>query len=285
MKQTRAALYVRVSTGEQNTEAQERALKDYVKRRGWTVLKIYRDKGMSGAKASRRGLDEMLSDCRRRQVDVVALWKFDRFARSLKNLIAGLELCRALGIDFVSVTEAIDTSLPAGEMLFQMIGAVAQFERSLIAERVRSGLANARANGKILGRPPLRKLTRSEIADLRRQGAHAEVPFRLLAKKFGVSVWTAHKLCQRVNRLTTEFAGEVAIFSPNYAQIRPKNSMKEPESSPGSAREESGSPHAVPNPEFCTVFSERMSISVGPHRLYAEGCPRGVYQTALGDEL
>jgi DNA invertase Pin-like site-specific DNA recombinase len=195
MKQTRAALYVRVSTGEQNTEAQERALKDYVQRRGWTVQKIYRDKGMSGAKASRPGLDEMLKDCRRRHVDVVVVWRFDRFARSLKNLIAGLELCRALGIDFVSVTEAIDTSLPAGEMLFQMIGAVAQFERSLIAERVRSGLVNARANGKILGRPPLRKLTRKEIADLRRQRAHAEVPFRLLAKKFGVSVWTAHKLC------------------------------------------------------------------------------------------
>ena len=112
-----------------------------------------------------------------------------------KNLIAGLELCRALGIDFVSVTEAVDTSLPAGEMLFQMIGAVAQFERSLIAERVKSGLANARANGKILGRPPLRKLPSKEIADLRRQRAHGKVTFRMLAERFGVSVWTAHKLC------------------------------------------------------------------------------------------
>jgi DNA invertase Pin-like site-specific DNA recombinase len=156
--------------------------------------KIYRDK-CTGATASRPGLDELLRDCRRRSVDVVVVWKFDRFARSLRNLIAGLELCRALGIDFVSVTEAVDTSLPAGEMLFQMIGAVAQFERSLIAERVKSGLANARANGKTLGRPPLRRLTRNEIADLRRQRTHAEVPFRLLAKKFGVSVWTAHKLC------------------------------------------------------------------------------------------
>jgi DNA invertase Pin-like site-specific DNA recombinase len=95
--------------------------------------------------------------------------EFDRFARSLKHLIAGLELRRALGIDFVSVTEAVDTSLPAGEMLFQMIGAVAQFERSLIRERVKSGLANARANGKILGRPPLRRLTRTEVASLKRQ--------------------------------------------------------------------------------------------------------------------
>jgi hypothetical protein len=105
-------------------------------------------------------------------MDVVVVWKFDRSARSLKNLIAGLELCRALGIDFVSVTEAVDTSLPTGEMLFpemrfQMIGAVAQCERPLIAERVRSSLANARAKGKILGRPPLRRLTQKEMADLK----------------------------------------------------------------------------------------------------------------------
>ena len=194
-RQKQAALYVRVSTGEQNTEAQERGLKDYVQGRGWTMHKIYRDKGISGAKASRPGLDEMLKDCRRGMVDVVVVWKFDRFARSLKNLIAGLELCRALGIDFVSVTEAIDTSLPAGEMLFQMIGAVAQFERSLIAERVKSGLANARANGRVLGRPPLCTLSRKQVADLRRRRAHENLPFRELAKEFGVSLWTAHRLC------------------------------------------------------------------------------------------
>ena len=199
MKKKRAALYVRVSSGEQHTEMQERALREYVQRRGWLPHKIYRDK-RTGATASRPGLDELLKDCRRRSIDVIVVWKFDRFARSLKNLIAGLELCRALGIDFVSVTEAVDTSLPAGEMLFQMIGAVAQFERSLIAERVKSGLANARANGKILGRPPLRKLTDKEIANLRRQRKHAKVTFRFLAKTFGVSVWTAHRLCAgRVN--------------------------------------------------------------------------------------
>jgi DNA invertase Pin-like site-specific DNA recombinase len=194
MKQKRAALYVRVSSGEQHTEMQERALREYVQRRGWVLHKVYRDK-RTGATANRPGLDELLKDCRRRSIDVVVVWKFDRFARSLKNLIAGLELCRALGIDFVSVTEAVDTSLPAGEMLFQMIGAVAQFERSLIAERVRSGLANARANGKVLGRPPLRKLTGKEIADLRKQRAREKVSFRILAHTFGVSVWTAHRLC------------------------------------------------------------------------------------------
>ena len=94
-----------------------------------------------------------MKDCRRRAIDVVVVSKFDRFARSLKTLISGLELCRAFGIDFVSGTEAVDTPLPAGEMLFQMIGAVAQFERSLISERVKSGLDHARKNGQILGRP------------------------------------------------------------------------------------------------------------------------------------
>src|SRR5258708_24170834 len=104
MKQKRAALSVRVSTGKQHTEMQERALRDYVERRAWVLPKIYRDK-CTGATASRPGLDELnlLKDCRHRSIDVVVVWKFDRFARSLKNLIAGLELCRALGIGFVPV--------------------------------------------------------------------------------------------------------------------------------------------------------------------------------------
>jgi DNA invertase Pin-like site-specific DNA recombinase len=195
MKKKRAALYMRVSSGEQNTEAQERALREYVRRRDWTIHRVYRDQGLSGANPNRPALNEMLKDCRRGSVDVVVVWKFDRFARSLKALISGLELCRSLGIDFVSVTEAVDTSLPAGELVFQMIGAVAQFERSLIGERVKSGLANAKAKGKVLGRPPLRKLSRSESRQLRQEREQRTVPFRVLAKKFGVSVWTAHSLC------------------------------------------------------------------------------------------
>jgi DNA invertase Pin-like site-specific DNA recombinase len=196
MKLKRAAAYVRVSSFDQNTEAQETALREYIQRRGWTLHKIYRDEGISGTKASRPALDELLKDCRRKAVDVVVVWKFDRFARSLNTLVSGLELCRALGIDFVSVTEAVDTSLPMGELMFQIIGAISQFERSLIAERVRSGLANARAKGKILGRPPLRRLTRNEKVALRRERSHGKLPFRSLAKKFGVSVWTAHRLCE-----------------------------------------------------------------------------------------
>ena len=195
MRAKRAALYIRVSTNEQDTRAQERALREYVQRRGWKIQKIYRDQGRTGSSARRPALNELQKDCRRGSVDVVVVWKFDRFARSLNALISGLELCRSLGIDFVSVTETVDTSLPAGELVFQMIGAVAQFERSLIAERVKSGLANARANGKVLGRPPLRKLTQKEATELRRQRRQNHVPFRDLAKQFGVTVWTAHRLC------------------------------------------------------------------------------------------
>jgi DNA invertase Pin-like site-specific DNA recombinase len=122
--------------------------------------------------------------------------KFDRFARSLKQLLNALELFRTLGIGFVSCTEAIDTSLPHGEMLFQIIGAIAQWERSLIVERVRAGLQHARNHGKRLGRPPLRVLTAGEIAQLRRERSRTKMPFRLLAAKCGITVFTAHTLVQ-----------------------------------------------------------------------------------------
>ena len=140
MKAKKAAIYTRVSTTDQHPEMQEEELRDYVARRNWTIHQVYTDKGISGAVEKRPGLDAMMNDCRRRKVDVVVVWKFDRFARSLKQLLNALELFRELGIGFVSCTEAIDTSLPHGEMLFQIIGAIAQWERSLIAERVRAGL-------------------------------------------------------------------------------------------------------------------------------------------------
>jgi DNA invertase Pin-like site-specific DNA recombinase len=168
---------------------------EYVKRRGWNLCKIYCDKGISGATEKRPALDALLSDCRRGKADVVVVWKFDRFARSLKQLLSALELFRGLGIDFVSATEGLDSSLPQGEMLFQMIGAVSQFERSLIGERVRAGLQHARAIGKRLGRPPLKRLTPKELAELKSQHRKNNVPFRALATKFGISVWTCHKLC------------------------------------------------------------------------------------------
>jgi DNA invertase Pin-like site-specific DNA recombinase len=195
MKAMRAAIYTRVSTLDQHPEMQEQELRDYVARRNWTLHQIYTDKGVSGAVEKRPGLNALLTDGRRQKYDVCVVWKFDRFARSLKQLLNALELFRELGIGFVSCTEAIDTSLPHGEMLFQIIGAIAQWERSLIAERVKAGLQHARSQGKKLGRPSLRQLTSAEIAQLKKERKQKQVPYRALAKKYGVSVFSAHQLC------------------------------------------------------------------------------------------
>ncbi|HZQ17452.1 MAG TPA: recombinase family protein [Terriglobales bacterium] len=195
MTKKKIGIYTRVSTMEQHPEIQKRELLEFIARRGWTDYKLYCDKGISGATEKRPQLNALLDDCRRRRIDVVIVWKFDRFARSLKQLLNALDLFRHLGIDFISCTEAIDTSLPHGEMLFQIIGAIAQWERSLIAERVRAGLELARQKGKRLGRPATRILTPADISRLRKDRKQNRIPFRDLAKNYGVSLWTAHRLC------------------------------------------------------------------------------------------
>jgi DNA invertase Pin-like site-specific DNA recombinase len=193
----KAALYARVSSADQHPEVQEEELRRYIKSRGWALYKVYVDRGVSGTREKRPALDVLLGDCQRRRVDVVVVWKFDRFARSLRQLVNALELFRKLGIAFVSCTEAIDTSLPHGEMIFQIIGAIAQWERSLIAERVKAGLQHARSQGKRLGRPALRVLNPQEISALRKERARAKTPFRTLASKYGISVFAAYKLCTK----------------------------------------------------------------------------------------
>jgi DNA invertase Pin-like site-specific DNA recombinase len=196
LKTKRAAVYTRVSTLDQHPEIQEHDLVDYIARRNWDLCKVYTDKGVSGATERRPALDTLLEDCRRGKVDVVVVWKFDRFARSLKQLLNSLELFRTLGIGFVSCTEAIDTSLPHGEMLFQIIGAIAQWERSLIGERVRAGLQHARSQGKRLGRPPLRSSvwTPKEVEKLRKERKLTGKPYRTLAADYGTSTWQVHRL-------------------------------------------------------------------------------------------
>jgi DNA invertase Pin-like site-specific DNA recombinase len=195
MGMKKVAMYTRVSTFDQHPEMQRQELAEYIKRRGWSLYKEYTDKGVSGAVERRPALDALLNDGRLKKFDLVVVWKFDRFARSLKQLLNALELFRTLGIGFVSCTEAIDTSLPHGEMLFQIIGAIAQWERSLIAERVKAGLQHARSQGKRLGRPPLRVLTPEDVAKLRKERTRTKAPFRTLATKWGLSVWTVHRLC------------------------------------------------------------------------------------------
>lgn len=146
------ALYARVSTLDQNCEMQLQDLRRFAGQR-FGQAHEYVDVGVSGAQRRRPQLDTLLADAHRRRFDVVLVWKFDRFARSLKHLIDSLEEFRALGIDFVSYTEGVDTTTPSGQLLFHVVGAVAQFERDLIAERVRAGIAHARAMGKRIGRP------------------------------------------------------------------------------------------------------------------------------------
>lgn len=146
------ALYARVSTLDQNCEVQLEDLRLFADKRFARYCE-YTDAGVSGTQRHRPQLDALMRDARRRLFDVVLVWKFDRFARSLKHLIESLDEFNALGIDFISLTEGIDTTTPAGQLLFHIVGAVAQFERDLIVERVRAGMAHARAMGKRIGRP------------------------------------------------------------------------------------------------------------------------------------
>src|SRR5256885_9059753 len=152
---TRVAVYARVSTLNhgQDVGLQTRELRQFAEARGWTVGGEYIDAGVSGAKDSRPELNRLMADAHKRRFDVVCVWRFDRFARSVSHLLRALETFKALGIDFVSFSEQMDTSTPAGKMVFTVLGAVAELERSLTVERVRAGLRNARAKGKTLGRP------------------------------------------------------------------------------------------------------------------------------------
>ncbi len=167
----RVALYARVSTKNngQDPETQLIALREFANTRGFEVSDEYIDVGISGAKDRRPELDRLMKDVRRRKVDAVLVARFDRFARSTKHLVLALEEFNALGVDFISLNESVDTSTPMGRMVFTVIAAVAELERSLIRERVMMGLDRARRQGKRLGRPQ-RIVDRRRIADLRSKG-------------------------------------------------------------------------------------------------------------------
>ena len=154
MKPKRVALYFRISTGDQTSDLQKDELTEYCERRGWEIVGPYRDV-MSGAKDKRPNLDKLMADARRRRFDAVCVWKFDRFARSTSHLLKALEEFSGLGIDFISLTEAVDTSTPVGKMVFTILGSVAELERSVIRERVISGQKAARRRGVKFGRKPV----------------------------------------------------------------------------------------------------------------------------------
>jgi DNA invertase Pin-like site-specific DNA recombinase len=186
----RAAIYARVSTNNgQDPTVQTRELRDYCQRRGLEIAGEYVDIGVSGAKDSRPELNRLLADAHLRRFDAVAVWKFDRFARSVSHLLRALETFNALGIAFFSLSEQIDTSTPMGKMVFTVLGAVAELERSLIRERVKAGIRNAKAKGKHVGRPKV-VLDRSQIARLRAHG----LSWLTVGKRLGVGEATVRRV-------------------------------------------------------------------------------------------
>jgi DNA invertase Pin-like site-specific DNA recombinase len=178
---------------------QTRELEQFAEARGWRLVDSYLDLGISGSKDKRPELDRLMADAHRRKFDVVIVWKFDRFARSVSHLLRALETFNALGISFVSLSEQMDTTTPAGKMVFTVLGAVAELERSLIAERVRAGLRNARAKGKTLGRPRV-FVDALQIARLRASGAS----WPSIARQLGVSVGTVFKTAHSLSKIPTK---------------------------------------------------------------------------------
>jgi DNA invertase Pin-like site-specific DNA recombinase len=190
IKSKRVALYARVSTLNhgQDPEVQLQELRAYCERRGFEIVGEYVDKGISGSRERRPALDKLMAVCRKRLVDAVVVYRYDRFARSLRQLVNALEEFNSLAIDFVSLHEGVDTSSPNGRLFFGIFASIAQFERELIRDRVRSGLAAARAKGKHIGRPRVDVDVR-RIASLRRQGCSwAEI-----TRETGVSKGTAQR--------------------------------------------------------------------------------------------
>jgi DNA invertase Pin-like site-specific DNA recombinase len=189
----RVAIYARVSTTNgQSPEMQLSDLREYASRRGWEVFAEYVDNGVSGTKESRPELNRLMADAHRRHFDVVLCWKIDRFGHSLKHLVNALADLDSYGIAFVSLRDNLDLSTPSGRLMFQIIGAMAEFERSLVQERVRAGLRNAKLKGKTLGRPPL-ALDRGRITRLRDSGAS----IRGISAQLGISASTVHKALQQ----------------------------------------------------------------------------------------
>jgi DNA invertase Pin-like site-specific DNA recombinase len=189
----RVALYARVSTANhgQDPKMQTNELTEYCAQRGWEIAAEYVDIGISGTKEKRPELDLMMLEASKGRFDVVAVWRFDRFARSTSHLLKALETFKKLGIEFVSLREQIDTSTPTGKMIFTVLGAVAELERSLIIERVRSGLRNARAKGKTLGKPKRDDVDVDKIKKLRAGG----MSWRGISQRVGVPVSTCRERC------------------------------------------------------------------------------------------
>ena len=189
MKYKTAAIYARVSTDKQKVDMQVEELKVYIRKRGFQTGQLYVDQGFTGGNLQRPAFVRMLSDAHKRTFDVLIVWKLDRLSRSLKDLITTLETLGSLGIDFISYDNSLDTSTPTGKLVFHVVGSVAEFERDIIRERVRAGLANARRNGKRLGRPSILAKVSGKIHILKENG----LSNRAIARKVGVGEATVRR--------------------------------------------------------------------------------------------
>jgi len=198
MNAERVAIYARVSTAVgQHVEMQLAELREFAARRGWHVVDEYVDHA-SGAKESRPALNRLMADAHRRRFDAVVVWKLDRFGRSLRHLVNALAEFEAIGVAFVSIRDNLDLGTPAGRLMFQIIGAMAEFERSLIQERVRAGLRHARAKGKRLGRPRV-IADAAKITALRASGAS----WRAISEKLGMGIGTLYKAVRQCSGKVT----------------------------------------------------------------------------------
>ncbi|HLZ12538.1 MAG TPA: recombinase family protein [Candidatus Acidoferrum sp.] len=191
-KQKRVAVYCRVSKLDQNPDLQFRELREYAKRRDWKITEFV-DHGITGAEARRPRLAAMNEALFRHEYDAVLVWKFDRLFRSVHHIVEFLEKVRTLQIDFVSLTEQIDTMTPQGRLVFHVLAAIAEFERELIRERVMSGLAAAKARGKKLGRPK-KKIDVARVLEDRRLGRS----LNQIAREYGVSKTTVFGICHGI---------------------------------------------------------------------------------------
>jgi len=177
------AIYARVSTDRQTVDMQIHELKEYVKRRGWNLYREFIDQGYSGSDTKRPAFQEMMNEAKKRKFDVLLVWKLDRLSRSMKDLVMVLNELGGLGIGFVSYDNNLDTSTPTGKLVFHVIGAVAEFEKDIIKERVKAGLENARRKGKKLGRPGVDDSVIETARALREEGRS----FRKIGKELGIS--------------------------------------------------------------------------------------------------
>jgi DNA invertase Pin-like site-specific DNA recombinase len=197
-KGVKVALYVRVSTNEQTTKNQRRELEVLAKRHGWIIVQVFEDAGVSGAKsrAQRPGLDALLKGVARRDFDLVAAWSVDRLGRSLQDLLGVLQELHAKHVDLYLHQQGLDTTTPAGKAMFQMLGVFAEFERAIIQERIKSGLARARAEGRRLGRPRVGPEVEAAILRERASGKG----MRRIAATVGTGVSTVQRVIKSLRR-------------------------------------------------------------------------------------